>query len=242
MLQPVQPFATSKSRTIQWAPNPCSRDESCENRTGLSGIPSRYEFWRKAAISIQLCFGLHQKDSHPQRSASNFAIVFLRVVAVSLAVVVCSLMSSRFKIPKEIEDPAILLNGNSAKIIKKANAEAMCDLRDGRKPSARRCGFQKVRSDRWNGTRELEVYRLTNFGHADVPRIRSLSSRMSPRHPQSGGDFRRGAYHDLLDAGGDPTILTIWKGLPHNNFVGLDPELIQAIRDLSEEPKNASAV
>jgi hypothetical protein len=151
-------------------------------------------------------------------------------------------MSSRFKIPKEIKDPAILLNGNSAEIIKKADAEAMCDLRDGKKPSARRCGFQKVRSDCWNGTRELELYRLTNFGHADVPRIRGLSSRMSPRHPQSGRDFRRGAYHDLLDAGGDPETLTVWKGLPHNNFVGLDSELIQAIRGLSEERENASAI
>ena len=191
---------------------------------------------------IQLCFGHHQKDSHPQRSAADFAIVFLRVVAVSFVVVVCSLMSSRFKIPKEIKEPAILLNGNSAEIIEKANAEEMCDLRDGKKTSARRCGFQKVRSDRWEGTVELELYRLTNFGNADVPRIHGLSSRMSPRHPQSGGDFRRGAYHDLLDAGADPEILTIWKGLPHNNRAELGPELVQAIRGLSEERKNASAI
>ncbi len=177
-------------------------------------------------------------------------------------------MSSRFKIPKEIKDPAILLNGNSAKIIKKADAEAKCDLRDGKKPSARRCGFQKVRSDRWAGTRELEVYKLTDFGHADLPPKRGLSSRMSPRHPQSEGDFRRGPYHDLLD-GGNPEALATW-GEQNRHYNGprcetckepsvcyklgkllcracaekteLDPGLIQAIRDLSEERDNASAI
>jgi hypothetical protein len=183
---------------------------------------------------------------------------FLRVVAV-VGGVVCSLMSSRFKIPIEIAVPVILLNGKSAKIINKADADAMCDMGDGKKTTARRCGFQKVRSDRWDGMRQLEVYRLTNFGATDAPRTRGISSRMSPRHPQSGGDFRRGAYHDLLDAGGNPKTLTVWKGLPHNNYVGLDPELIdhleaarelkaleskrmiQAIRDLSKEPVNESA-
>jgi hypothetical protein len=73
-------------------------------------------------------------------------------------------MSNRFKIPREIKDPAILLNGNSAKIIEKDKVEAMCDLRDGKKPSARRCGFQKSRSDRWPGTKELDVNSLIRRG------------------------------------------------------------------------------
>jgi hypothetical protein len=151
-------------------------------------------------------------------------------------------MSSRVKIPNDVEDPALFFEGNRARIIEKRKAEAMCDLSAGKNPSARRCGSQKVRSDRWTGTRELNAYRATNFGDSELPPIRGLSSRMSPRHPRANGDFRRGAYHDLLDAGGEPRTLTVWKGLPHNNFVGLDSELIQAIRDLSEERENASAI
>jgi len=118
-------------------------------------------------------------------------------------------MSSRFKIPKEIVVPVILLNGKSAKIISRSDAQAMCDLSDGRKPSARRCGSQKARSDLWPGTRELEVYRLTDFGYSELPPRRGLSSRMSPRHPRANGGFRRGAYHDLLD-GADPVASLSW--------------------------------
>jgi hypothetical protein len=159
-------------------------------------------------------------------------------------------MSSRFKIPKEIVIPVILLNGKSAKIISKSDALAMCDLSDGKKPSARRCGSQKARSDLWPGTRELEVYKFTDFGHSAVPPRRGLSSRMSPRHPRSNGDFRRGAYHDMLDAGGNPTILMEWGKQRHEylrSSAGMapeiehDPELIQILRDLDEESVNASA-
>jgi hypothetical protein len=74
-----------------------------------------------------------------------------------------------------------------------------------------------------DGTREIRsnrgVFVLRAIRRIRLTSARSLSSRMSPQHPQSGGDFRRGAYHDLLDAGGNPETLTIWKGLPHNNFV-----------------------
>lgn len=65
---------------------------------------------------------------------------------------------------------------------------------------------------------------------------------MSPRHPRANGDFRSGPYHDLLDAGGNPELLTVWKGLPQNNFVGLDADSIQVIRDLSEGSENASTI
>jgi hypothetical protein len=159
-------------------------------------------------------------------------------------------MSSRFKIPKEIVVPVILLNGKSAKIISKSDAQAMCDLSDGKKPSARRCGSQKARSDRWPGTELLEVYKLTNFGNSELPPKRGLSSRMSPRHPRANGDFRRGAYHDMLDAGGDPAVLVEWGKQRHEYLqspAGMspelepDPELIQVLRDLDEEPLHASA-
>lgn len=138
-------------------------------------------------------------------------------------------MSSRIKIPDDIADPALLFEGNRARVIEKSKAEDMCDLRDDRKPSARRCGSQKVRSNLWSGTRELSAYRVTNFGHTDVLRSNRLSSRMSPRHPQANGDFRRGAYHDLLDAGGNPEALVTWgeqnrratmKSIPFETFCG----------------------
>ena len=79
-------------------------------------------------------------------------------------------------------------------------------------PCAIADGTCEIRSNR--GTFVLRAIRRIRLTSA-----RSLSSRMSPRHPQSGGDFRRGAYHDLLDAGGNSETLTIWNGLPHNNFV-----------------------
>jgi hypothetical protein len=65
---------------------------------------------------------------------------------------------------------------------------------------------------------------------------------MNPRHRQANGDFRSGPYHDPLDAGGNPELLTVWKGLPQNKSVGLDADSIQVIRDLSEGSENASTI
>jgi hypothetical protein len=177
-------------------------------------------------------------------------------------------MSSRIQIPDDLEDPVLFFKGNRARVIEKCQAEAMCDMSSGKKPSARGCGSRKVRSNRWPGTKELNAYRATNFGNADVPPRRGLSSRMSPRHPRANGDFRRGAYHDLLDAGGNPEALAKWgdENRHHNGpcckickwpadcykdgrwlcrtcaeKADLDPDLIQTIRDLSREPVNESA-
>jgi hypothetical protein len=175
-------------------------------------------------------------------------------------------MSSRVKIPNELEDPALLFEGNRVRVIEKCQAEAMCDMSSGKKTSARRCVSQKVRSNRWPGTIELNAYRATNFGNADVPPRRGLSSRMSPRHPRANGDFRRGAYHDLLDAGGNPTALADWGKKENRHYNGPrcekckwpsdgykngkslcracaeqaepDPELIRILRNFSEEPVN----
>jgi hypothetical protein len=127
-------------------------------------------------------------------------------------------------------------------------------------PCAMPDGTREIRSNR--GTFVLRAIRRIRLTSA-----RSLSSRMSPRHPQSGGDFRRGAYHDLLD-GGNPTALATWgKQNRHYNGprckeckkpldsdkdgvslcraraakVEFDSDFIQIILDLSREPVNESA-
>jgi|GEM_PF-5756445 hypothetical protein len=122
-----------------------------------------------------------------------------------------------------------------------------------------------------DGTREIRsnrgVFVLRAIRRIRLTSARSLSSRMSPRHPQSGGDFRRGAYHDLLDAGGNPAVLAMWGKedpvqRPHcdkckeplerdKNGTSLcracaekadfDSDVIEIIRDLSREPVNESA-
>jgi hypothetical protein len=113
-------------------------------------------------------------------------------------------MSSYFKIPKEIPDPVVLFEGNRARVISKAHADRLTSDNDGRIPQATICGTRNIRS---------------NLGKLTLPAVRAnvvrqgLSARMTPRHPQSGGDFRRGAYHDLLDSMkyGEPELLRYYR-------------------------------
>jgi hypothetical protein len=93
----------------------------------------------------------------------------------------------------------IFFEGSRACIIGKSDADGL--MVPGN-PCPEKCGVRTIRSNK--GKLALKVIRRTKLTSA-----RGLSSRMSPRHPQSGGDFRCGAYHNLLDAGGDPETLTV---------------------------------
>ena len=151
----------------------------------------------------------------------------------------------------------IFFEANRARIIGRDEADLLTVPGN---PCAISDGTREIRSNR--GTfvlRAIRRIRLTS--------TRSLSSRMSPSHPQSGGDFRRGAYHDMLDAGGNPFALATWKRLRNYNGprcerckwrsdcirngeslcracveksekVELDPDVIQMIRNLSKELAN----
>jgi hypothetical protein len=151
----------------------------------------------------------------------------------------------------------LFLEANRAHIIGRDEANLMTIPGN---PCAIADGTREIRSNR--GTFVLKAIRRIR-----LTSTRSLSSRMSPQHPQSGGDFRRGAYHDLLDAGGNPAALAMWgKEDPvqrpycdkckeplerDENGTSLcrvcvgkaefDPDLIQILRDLSREPVNESA-
>jgi hypothetical protein len=169
---------------------------------------------------------------------------------------------------KPVEDLAnlknlivILFEGSRARIIGKSEAD---DLIVSGKACVEKCETLEIRSNK--GKLTLKVIHRTKLTCA-----RGLSSRMSPSHPQSSGDFRRGAYHDLLD-GANPVASLSWgdqnrhhngpalcyyfetcKGISDREQNGMrlcracaekteiDPELIQIFRDLDEESAHASA-
>jgi hypothetical protein len=192
---------------------------------------------------------------------------FFKVPAELIPLVVDENGKAVIKNGKRVEDLAnleslivILYEGNRARIIGKSEAD---DLMVPGNPCAEKCGMLTIRSNK--GKLTLKAIRRTKLTSA-----RGLSSRMSPSHPQSGGDFRRGAYHDLLN-GANPVAFLSWKdrNRHHNGPVrccfetckGIsarckdgsplcracaretehDPELIQILRDLDEESVHAPA-
>jgi len=155
----------------------------------------------------------------------------------------------------------ILFEGSRARIIGKREADDLMVLGNA---FPEKCVTLKIRSNK--GKLELKAIRRTKLTSA-----RGLSSRMSPSHPQSNGDFRRGAYHDLLD-GANPVASLSWgdqnrhhngpalcyyfemcKGISDREKNGMrlcsgcaekaeiNPGLIRILHDLDEESAHASA-
>jgi hypothetical protein len=193
---------------------------------------------------------------------------FFKVPAELIPLVVDGSGKTVIKKGKAIEDLAnlkylivILFEGSRARIIGKCEAD---DLMASGNAYQEKCGMLEIRSNK--GKLKLKAIRRTKLTSA-----RGLSSRMSPSHPQSSGDFRRGAYHDLLD-GANPVASLSWgdqnrhhngpalcyyfetcRGISDREQNGMrlcracaekteiDPELIQVLRDLDEEPLHASA-
>ena len=193
---------------------------------------------------------------------------FFKVPAELIPLVVDENGKAVIKNGKRVEDLAnlasllvILFEGSRARIIGKSDAD---DLMVPGNPCAEKCGMLTIRSNK--GKLALKAIRRTKLTSA-----RGLSWRMSPSHPQSSGDFRRGAYHDLLD-GANPVASLSWgdqnrhhngptlcyyfetcKGISDREKNGMrlcwacaekpeiDPEVIQILHDLDEESVHASA-
>jgi hypothetical protein len=193
---------------------------------------------------------------------------FFKVPAELIPLVVDGSGKAVIENGKPVEDLAnleniivILFEGSCARIIGKSEAD---ELMAPGNAYPEKCGTLTIRSNK--GKLKLKAIRRSKLTSA-----RGLSSRMSPSHPQSSGDFRRGAYHDLLD-GANPVASLSWgdqnrhhngpalchnfgtcKGISDRERNGMrlcrecagkaeiDPELTQILRDLDEESAHASA-
>jgi hypothetical protein len=111
----------------------------------------------------------------------------------------------------------VFFEANRARIIGRDEAASLTVPGN---PCARRDGVRKIRSDRG-------VFTLPAIKRTKMTAARGISSAMSPRHPRSDGDFRRGAYFDLLDRGGNPQQLLVWAKQRHDN----DGEKLRALKE-----------
>jgi hypothetical protein len=100
-----------------------------------------------------------------------------------------------FRIPENIRNPVVLIEGTSARIVDFDEARRLADDSHGRNPTARWLNSKEIRSNRGR----IVVQRCER--NPDCSGHRGLSLTMSPATPISrhGGDFRSSRYHKLLD-------------------------------------------